>query len=482
MVLAACSPRTGEPLADDSLRFPEYVDPPSARDTLAPARDGTPGDTVPPRIAPEQARVTADVEIFPGTPPVLQAGAKVRDAQGRLASAGTFCLLGLHMHNRTNSRPVWTSVGRGEICASGQHPEAVTSGGFPANPGNPQRFRVVDVLGDSIPPGRYSFSALVRFGGDTLEVNAGAAQLSRDTLPPLEGPEALAQLRYRAGTWVEDGTLPHLHTRVAMTNVGPRRVNVSSSGCGTRIRAYHTHERAGHPVWDSARKGEACLPALRLHLLEPGETEEQFGHRLPLLEFLGDSLPDGRYYFAVSTAWLEPPSPEGRRLRKDTVHLPAGDAELVRPRGPLPSRATVGAWTVSAHTRLISAEPHMLLITLAVRNTGREPAIFPGATSFGCAAFEVYRTPVVQEDPYRDMQKLERARAWSPQGCMIRLEPVRLGPGESHTYGARIAGRTVLGDSLPPGRYHFLTFFQVPGPDRQLERVTLSAGDARLRR
>ncbi len=92
-MLAACSPRAAEPLADEYLRFPEYVDPPAPRDTLAPVRDLIPWDTVPPRIAPEEAHVTAGVEILPHAPPVLHAGASVRDAQGRLASAGTLCLL-----------------------------------------------------------------------------------------------------------------------------------------------------------------------------------------------------------------------------------------------------------------------------------------------------------------------------------------------------------------------------------------------------
>jgi hypothetical protein len=220
---------------------------------------------------------------------------------------------------------------------------------------------------------------------------------------------------------------------------------------------------------------------LGLYVLEPGETDERFGRRLPLLEFLGDSLPDGRYHFTASMAWFQPPSPEKGNSREDTVHLPAGDAELARPRGPLPSRQTVGPWTVSAGTRVISTEPHRLLFTLALTNTGREPALFPGSTSPPCAALEVYRTLIKQEDPYRDGRKLEGARVWSPRGCVLRLEPVRLRPGESHTYGARIAARTILGDSLPQGRYHFLTSFSVPGPDRQLEWVVLNAGAARIK-
>jgi hypothetical protein len=49
-MLAACSPRAAEPLADEYLRFPEYVDPPAPRDTLAPVRDLIPWDTVPPGL------------------------------------------------------------------------------------------------------------------------------------------------------------------------------------------------------------------------------------------------------------------------------------------------------------------------------------------------------------------------------------------------------------------------------------------------
>ncbi len=124
----------------------------------------------------------------------------------------------------------------------------------------------------------------------------------------------------------------------------------------------------------------------------------------------------------------------------------------------------------------------MLLFTLTVTNTGREPAIFLDKMSSSYAHFEVSRTRIKQEHPYRNMRKTEEARAWSPRGCVLPLKPIRLRPGESHTYGARIAARTILGESLPRGRYFFLTSLSVPGPDRQLESVILSAGDARLRR
>ncbi len=385
------------------------------------------------------------------------------------------------MHRPKDSRPVWTSVDRGEICAPARHPGAVTSVGFPPDPRNPQRFRVADILGDSLPIGKYRFTALVRLESDTLELDAGQAYLSRDTLPPLTGPEALAQLRYRAETGVEEGSLPQLLTRVAVTNAGPRRVEISFGGCGTRLRAYRIPERAGHPVWDSSRKGGPCLLMLEKRLLEPGETFDRVGSTLPLHDFLGDSLPEGRYHFTMSLIWLHPPS-AGERLREDTVHLPAGDAELVRPRGPFPAHQTANHWRMSADTRLTSQRPDMLLFTLTVTNTAPGPRVFLGTTPSTCAHFEVQRTRIKQEELYGDRRKLEAARAWSPRGCVLRLEPVRLHPGESHTYGARIAARTILGYSLPRGRYHFLTSFSVLAPDRQSVNVILSAGDARLRR
>lgn len=182
VVLAACSPRAAEPLVDDPFRFPEYVDPPLPRDTLAPVRDLLPLDTIPPRVPPEQAHITAGVEILPRTPPMLHAGASVRDSQGRLASAGIFCLLGLRMLRPTDSRLVWISVGRGEVCASARHPGVVTSGGFPADPRNPQRFRMADIPGDSVSPGRYHFLtsfSVARPGREHewVVLDAGAARI-----------------------------------------------------------------------------------------------------------------------------------------------------------------------------------------------------------------------------------------------------------------------------------------------------------------
>ena len=94
--------------------------------------------------------------------------------------------------------------------------------------------------------------------------------------------------------------------------------------CWLFLRAYRTPERAGPPVWDQegiwrTRDGGCKLPT-RPAVVPAGETREVYGDWVSAREILGDSLPPGRYWFAV-TAYTSPPHPP-------FVVLPAGEVVL----------------------------------------------------------------------------------------------------------------------------------------------------------
>lgn len=91
-----------------------------------------------------------------------------------------------------------------------------------------------------------------------------------------------------------------------------------STGCHVAARAYRTAERSGPPPWDSNR-----IPLLQIcvgghnknpaRLIAPGDTlpTRLWALILPASAVLGDSLPPGRYYFAVLPPLEEfnPPPP-----------------------------------------------------------------------------------------------------------------------------------------------------------------------------
>jgi hypothetical protein len=125
-----------------------------------------------------------------------------------------------------------------------------------------------------------------------------------------------AGIQYKAETAILESFPVQLATTVKLTNKGNSRRKVTfPDGCVVLIRAYRNAERTGEPAWDQSRV-VACTMALVEVDLAPGESRE-YQARTDAGLILGDSLPNGRYYF---TALLRP---DGRALE-----IPAGDAEL----------------------------------------------------------------------------------------------------------------------------------------------------------
>ena len=134
--------------------------------------------------------------------------------------------------------------------------------------GNVEFARVRDILGDSLPQGRYRFGAVVRVGNDTVAVPAGTVVLSRDVRPPLRDPRVL---HYAVATRVESVAPRELVTRVVATNPTDRHVYLQYGACTLRLRAYRTPERTGWPVWRLRSEHDVCSAYLATKLLAPGD-------------------------------------------------------------------------------------------------------------------------------------------------------------------------------------------------------------------
>ncbi len=167
------------------------------------------------------------------------------------------------------------------------------------------------VLGDSLPPGHYFFTISFQRSAGAIELPAGDASLDF-------GVEGLS---YHAETQLTDTAPRQLRTEVTVTNTSNRRVRIEYGHCALSIRAYRTPERSGKPAWDERRLGRPCPLYLAGNTLRPGESisPSQFRSSIPVPEILGDSLPEGRYYFSAN---LE--------LNGQMAAIPAGEGELRR--------------------------------------------------------------------------------------------------------------------------------------------------------
>ncbi|HET6341224.1 MAG TPA: hypothetical protein VFG78_03480, partial [Gemmatimonadota bacterium] len=169
------------------------------------------------------------------------------------------------------------------------------------------------ILGDSLPEGPYGFTVLLQLPDRTLELEAGSGELT----------SGLEDVAHEIATVVE-GDPAQLRTTVTVTNIGESTVRLEY-GCGTvRLLAFRSADRSGRPAWDSFKRfGDdfACPAYLAFHLLEPGESfvAGEFRYVVPVREVLGDSLPEGRYFFGVDF-----------RVNFRTARFPAGEATLAR--------------------------------------------------------------------------------------------------------------------------------------------------------
>lgn len=301
--------------------------------------------------------------------------------------------------------------------------------------------------------GRYHVGAVVRLGGQPVEVPAGEAEASAG----LEG------LAYQGRVRLDGGKVRGTAT---VRNTGDRPIALSFGACSIRLRAYRAAGRSGRPAWYSERRTaweggyvHACDLVGYEATLQPGDTLSRFGIEAPLIEVLGDSLPDGRYHFTASVELNGVWSPEA----------PAGALDLALVRPPLAARRRS---EVMEHRAELGASGGGV--------TARVVATQAGA---GAAAVRyAHECPIVlyayRSRERRDAAPRSGAPDWkSRDDCGPGLREYALNRGERRTFELRAPAREILGASLPPGRYFFAVAVLVEG-----RRVFLSAGEAELRR
>jgi hypothetical protein len=308
-------------------------------------------------------------------------------------------------------------------------------------------------LGDSLPPGRYYLSATVRLRDRTVEIPAGDVVMST----------GLGALRYQASVGVDGSTL---RGRGVVVNAGGRPVSVEYGSCALNLRAYRTAARTGPPAWRSEERQPyggggfyGCDAVGHGAVIAPGDSLARFGVESPVIEVLGDSLPDGRYWFTAVIELNSAASPD----------IPAGDAQLSAPR------------------RAMSAERVTRVMTFRARSTvdgGTVQVAVTGTLSHagGALVRMSAECPVVLH-AYRTREERDQAPragppAWtSHPRCGPDMLEYSLSRGEARTWGVQASSQQILGAGLPPGRYYFAAVVNHEGT-----RTFLSAGDAQLAR
>jgi hypothetical protein len=313
------------------------------------------------------------------------------------------------------------------------------------------------VLGDSLRPGQYAFAVLFRLADQTLEIPAGEVTL----------PDPLAGLALRTRIELVDTVL---HATASVTNTTSRSIHLQYGACALSLHAYRNPARSGAPVWRSVgrapwhgRGGYGCPAYLRSHTLAPGAVLQvrEFQIRVPLIEILGDSLPDGRYYFSAIV----------RLNFGRTSELPAGSASLALPREPLPSSRVAHMVTYSAETD-VDSTPSPTIRTRVMLTQMRSGALHRYSRDCPVTIY-VYR-----DRARRDAAPQSGTPDWtSARNCGAELQELVLQGGEPRTFEIRATSREILGDRLPPGRYYFVVAVR-----HQHRTVYLSAGEAELTR
>lgn len=415
---------------------------------------------------PESLRIRVGVYPVPTSPMSLMIEVGAQDTASPNEPLGGVCVVGLAAYGDTAAEgaPAWRL--RGETLACTPSPTMPVAG-------IDRRISATEILGDSLPPGPYHFTALVEARGDTFAVPGGRVFLSPDTLPPVRDRRAL---RYSVETRVEETAPRELVTRVAVTNTGPRRVEVQFGACSLNLRAYRHPARTGRPAFRSERRappfergqgfGYACPLYLAGTVIAPGDTitPREFTLRIPFPEILGDSLPDGRYYFTAELEWLADRPTAG--LDHDTVRLAAGEADLTSRVDPLPAERTVHGVRYVARTERVAGQPGKLRLSVAATNTGARDAVVGATPSAADCPMQLNGYATRER---RDAWYLYATSEWTTRECPVRIPRTRLAPGESRAFSGLF--------TAPPQRRFLTLALWMAAPDLQTERIILSAGE-----
>jgi hypothetical protein len=189
--------------------------------------------------------------------------------------------------------------------------------------------------------------------------------------------------------------------------------------------------------------------------LAPGELKLD----VPLMDFLGDSLPDGHYYFRASAGFSNRPA---------ITDIPAGDLDIAFVRPPLATtrRSFILQWTASPVT--LSGDSVRAVVTGTVVNANT--ALVSLAPLECPLQLRVYR-----DRARRDAAPRSGAPDWTQPVCTSPMRDKGVRRGETETYQTAVPVRDILGSSLPSGTYYFAVVARAEGME-----MTLSAGELNL--
>jgi hypothetical protein len=177
---------------------------------------------------------------------------------------------------------------------------------------------------------------------------------------------------------------------------------------------------------------------------------------------VGDSLPDGHYYFAADVGFSN---------RVPIRGIPAGDANISVGRGALATTRVADLLTYRALPVTVAGSPAQI--------TARVTATLDYA---GSALINFSRDCPVLLYAYRDRARRDAAPRsgaadWSQPACGAQQQQVVMSRGEARTLSTILAVPNLLGLPLRAGHYYFAVSVQAEG-----NRVFLSAGEADLSR
>ena len=290
---------------------------------------------------------------------------------------------------------------------------------------------------------------------------------------------ATAELMYYAESYLVDASPNEVWTAVTVVNPTREQIQIEFGSCSMWIYAYSNLGRSGTPVWGSsgyryARPSDSiaavCPDYLGIRVLAPGDSvqPEEFRTRFPVAEILGDSLPEGHYYFAAAV-----------EVNGDTVRLPAGEARLTMNSRNATPLGLSDELSYRAKIQILTTSSQCVRGDVQVINTGDREVLLEYGKNAVWLRVDSITTPS-SSSVWEETRWLGR----NPEITATQLPPGQLqwrllASGDSFApseFKKVIPLPEILGDSLPEGPYNFFMMLYLRG-----DTVRVPAGMEMLR-
>lgn len=271
-------------------------------------------------------------------------------------------------------------------------------------------------------------------------------------------------LSYRAIAQVLGQSPRRLESVVTVTNAADHsmRLEYGDPARSSRLRAYRSPSRSGDPAWDSFRWRGFGDAMARETVLAPGGTH-RWALTVPLHEFLGDSLPDGHYYFTAAAFFNG----------STTGELDAGSALIREEPDPLPQSRSVAGVSVSAETMRSPTSQQMLRFVLTITNRRVEPVVLSRDPMPCRVTLEGYGSARRRDMWYHPGVKPD----WNA-GCVLKIGATELAPGETRSYEVQVPLPTSGSEGAPRPPLYFAAFVTLSGGDSLAMAEMVAAGQS----